>query len=556
MRGVLAGRGPVPTCAGAVIVFEPGIDMPTFSRRRFLAISAPWALAIAGLGALPARAALGKGRFGPPHPFNLDRLKGQAQALAAKPYVASPPPVPKLIESIDFDVVQKIKFRSDRELWPNGAGPFPVRLFPLDRFNALPVRIYGIEDGVARQLIYSPDDFDFGNTDLAARLPADVGYSGFRVMNGPEAATDWLAFQGASYFRSAGAENQYGASARGVAVNTALSTTEEFPRFVAFWLAEPDRSGRITIYALLDGPSLTGAYRFDATKETGAIIDVSADSVLPHRTLPAWASRPDQHVLVRREQPAPATDWRPEIHDSDGLALWTGTGERIWRPLINPHVVQTNSFADVNPRGFGLMQRDRAFDDYQDDGAFYNRRPASGSSRKAIGARARCNSSRSPPTTRSTTTSSPTGTRRARSRQAEPCRSPTGCTGATTIRFRRQASAGGRHAHRARRHSRRSDARDREKWKFVVDFEGGVLTDMAARFDVTPVVVVSRGGSTTPMSSRWSAPNGGGRFRCTHRGPGPCEFAPVPPAWDQDPHRNLALPVLPAPLTAGLLSHS
>ncbi len=469
--------------------------MPTFSRRRFLAISAPWALAIAGLGALPARAALGKGRFGPPHPFNLDRLKGQAQALAAKPYVASPPPVPKLIESIDFDVVQKIKFRSDRELWPNGAGPFPVRLFPLDRFNALPVRIYGIEDGVARQLIYSPDDFDFGNTDLAARLPADVGYSGFRVMNGPEAATDWLAFQGASYFRSAGAENQYGASARGVAVNTALSTTEEFPRFVAFWLAEPDRSGNaITIYALLDGPSLTGAYRFDATKETGAIIDVSADLYFRSDIARLGIAPLTSMYWYGENNRRLATDWRPEIHDSDGLALWTGMGERIWRPLVNPPVVQTNSFADVNPRGFGLMQRDRAFDDYQDDGAFYNRRPSIWIEPKGDwGAGA-----------------------------VQLVEIPTDDEIHDNIvaywHAAREIKAGGTMPLAYRLHWSNdnpfppasigrvvatrighggipgaSTHDDREKWKFVVDFEGGVLTDMAARFDVTPVVVVSRG---------------------------------------------------------------
>jgi glucans biosynthesis protein len=71
-----------------------------------------------------------------------------------------------------------------------------------------------------------------------------------------------------------------------------------------------------------------------------------------------------------------ANDWRPEIHDSDGLAIWTGSGEWIWRPLVNPAALRFNSHGDENPRGFGLLQRDRDFNNYQDDGAFYDLRPS------------------------------------------------------------------------------------------------------------------------------------------------------------------------------------
>ena len=101
------------------------------------------------------------------------------------------------------------------------------------------MRINVVTDGIARPVAYSPDFFDFGGTGLEQKLPPGLGFSGFRVMNGRNDPTDWLAFQGASYFRSAGQQNQYGASARGIAVNTALSTKEEFPRFAEFWLAEP-----------------------------------------------------------------------------------------------------------------------------------------------------------------------------------------------------------------------------------------------------------------------------------------------------------------------------
>jgi glucans biosynthesis protein len=152
---------------------------------------------------------------------------------------------------------------------------------------------------------------------------------------------------------------------------------EEFPRFVEFWLEEAkEDSASITIYALLDGPSITGAYRFDGVKERAPIIDITADlfartdidrvGVAPLTSM-FWYGENDRRL---------ATDWRPEIHDSDGLAIWTGVGEHIWRPLTNSAQVRTNSFVDASPKGFGLMQRDRKFDQYQDDGAFYHRRPS------------------------------------------------------------------------------------------------------------------------------------------------------------------------------------
>jgi glucans biosynthesis protein len=328
-------------------------------------------------GAGPARSAEPPPpRFGEPEPFTFDMLKARAKALAAKPY-GVPPPAPKVVDKVDFDAVQAIKFRADRALWPAGPGPCPVRLFHVDRFNPLGVRINELADGQARELIYSPDCFDYKNETLASTLPPDLGFSGFRVMDGRGKETDWLAFQGASYFRTSGEDNQYGASARGIAINTAMPQPEEFPRFVEFWLEEPKAdAASVTIYALLDGPSISGAYRFEAVKGRGAIIDISADLYaradiervgFAPLTSMFWYGENDRRI---------ATDWRPEIHDSDGLAMWTGSGEHIWRPLINSANVRTNSFSDAAPKGFGLMQRDRDFAEYQDDGAFYNKRPS------------------------------------------------------------------------------------------------------------------------------------------------------------------------------------
>src|SRR5205809_4117572 len=315
-------------------------------------------------------------RLGPPRDFSFTLLVARAKKNASQPYKAPESQAAEIIKSIDFDASQKIKFRADHALWP--AGPQPVSFFHLSRYSNEPVILHAVADGKAREILYGPDYFDYGGSGLDPAALAKLGFSGFRVMDGQNKLTDWLAFQGASYFRSSGQDAQYGASARGIAINTAAATAEEFPRFSEFWL---DSNGPvISIYALLDGPSITGAYKFDAMKNAsdnkGSVVmnvhcqlffraDISRLGIAPLTSM-YWYGENE-----RRK----AADWRPEIHDNDGLALWTGKGERIWRPLVNPPQVMTNNFADNNPKGFGLIQRDRDFANYQDDGAFYNKRP-------------------------------------------------------------------------------------------------------------------------------------------------------------------------------------
>jgi glucans biosynthesis protein len=67
---------------------------------------------------------------------------------------------------------------------------------------------------------------------------------------------------------------------------------------------------------------------------------------------------------------------RDAVYDSDGLRIVNGSGERIWRPLRNPPAPETSSFLDENPRAFGLIQRARAFEDFEDAEAHYERRPS------------------------------------------------------------------------------------------------------------------------------------------------------------------------------------
>ncbi len=333
---------------------------------------------VAALGGLRLSAAQSQTLdLGPAWPFDFAWLQAEAERLAKRPYEAPVIRYPDVLETVDYDAYQQIQFRPERALWAEGGAPFPVQFFHLGRYFKAPVRIYVVGGGEARELRYAADFFTFGKTGLDKKLPGDLGFAGFRVMDGPGVKTDWLAYQGAAYFRTSGALNQYGLSARGLAIDTAMPRPEEFPRFTQFWLEQTQpESSHILIYALMDSPSVTGAYRFDWAKHEGVVVGIRAElycrkaiermGVAPLTSM-FWFSETNRHQ---------ATDWRPEIHDSDGLALWTGSGERLWRPLNNPPGVRTSSFFDRNPRGFGLLQRDRAFHNYEDDGVFYDRRPS------------------------------------------------------------------------------------------------------------------------------------------------------------------------------------
>lgn len=315
------------------------------------------------LGFVPqAAAAMARAAPGKTEPFSWAALQQRAATLATKPYSA--PAKVAAAAAIDYDKVGSIRFRADKTL----AGG--IRLFPLGRYAPMPVAINVVEGGLAHRVEFSRGLFEAEEGHAAA-----LGIAGFRAM-APGGTSDWIAFQGASYFRTAGAQDQYGLSARGLAINTGLPGREEFPDFTEFWI-ERTGADAYTIYALMDGVSVTGAYRFQSRHVAGTGVEQQVSSVLNiRRDIERLGVAPATSMFWYGEgNRAAAVDWRPEIHDSDGLALLTGAGERIWRPLNNPPHDTLDSFADQAPKGFGLIQRDRNFDHYQDDGAFYDRRP-------------------------------------------------------------------------------------------------------------------------------------------------------------------------------------
>lgn len=159
----------------------------------------------------------------------------------------------------------------------------------------------------------------------------------------------------------------FGLSARGLAIDTGLPSGEEFPSFTEFWLERPAPQAReVTVYALLDSPSVAGAYSFLVQPGDRTVVNVRARLFLRKPVKELGIAPLTSMFFFGEERPRPAEDWRPEVHDSDGLAVQSRAGEWLWRPLGNPEKLRVSYFEFDNPRGFGLLQRDRKFQNYED----------------------------------------------------------------------------------------------------------------------------------------------------------------------------------------------
>jgi glucans biosynthesis protein len=352
------------------------------SVRRRMLLAAATALVASAPAPLRATVAAESGlRFGAAAPFSWDALVARAEAMAKEPYRAPYRPAPDIVERIDYDAHGKIKFRAADAPFADGPGPYPVTFFHLGRYFGKAVRMHLVEQGAAREILYSPTYFDMPPDSPARDLPADSGFAGFRLQEfrtrDDWPTQDWVAFLGASYFRAIGALGQYGLSARGLAVDVAVpSVPEEFPDFTNVYIAEsPDPADPVQVWALLDSPRVAGAFAFRLSRTAGVVMEVEAALFLRGDIARLGLAPLTSMFWYGEYGRGRLLDWRPEIHDSDGLALWTGAGERIWRPLNNPPSITVSSFVDDSPRGFGLLQRDRNFDHFL-DGVRYDRRPS------------------------------------------------------------------------------------------------------------------------------------------------------------------------------------
>ena len=312
--------------------------------------------------------------------FDFQSVIDKAETLAGSAWQA-PPQIPRFLQELSYHDYQSIRFKPESSLWRDEQLPFNLMLIPPGLFYHHAVTINVIQDGEAQPLAFDKTRFTYPNSEVEKLMPPDLGFAGFKLtfpFAAPDAQNQFLVFAGASYYRAVGRDNNFGLSGRGIAVNTGLPSGEEFPSFVEFWLEKPAaESDSMTFYGLLDGRSLAGAYKFTVTP--GDETAMKVESVLfPRQGIALTGIAPLTSMFYYGENTLrPHGEWRPEVHDSDGLLVHDGaTDEWLWRPLNNPTTLTMDYYATQNLRGFGLLQRDAEFRSYMDPEAAYSTRPS------------------------------------------------------------------------------------------------------------------------------------------------------------------------------------
>ncbi len=343
------------------------------NRRRFLQAAAglPLVSSTASGQAWPARA----------ESFAFDRsiVRQSARDAASKPFKAPDSKLPDSLKNLDYDHYRAIRFFPEHALWRGEKLPFEVQFFHRGFYYAPRVDIYEVANGQATRIAYRSDYFSFGSTPPPSP-EVDLGFAGFRIhapINTPDYYDEVCVFLGASYFRAVAKGEIYGLSARGLAINTGEAKGEEFPLFKTFWIEKPTaKANSIVVHALLDSESAAAAYRFTIRPGATTVFDVEM-AIYPRVDLdrPGLAPMTSMFFFGPNDR-IDVDDFRPSVHDSDGLAIFNGRGEELWRPLSNPRDLQISAFSDLNPRGFGLMQREKDFREYQDIESSFEKRPS------------------------------------------------------------------------------------------------------------------------------------------------------------------------------------
>ncbi|KQN56988.1 MULTISPECIES: glucan biosynthesis protein G [unclassified Erwinia] len=312
--------------------------------------------------------------------FNIDDVAKQAKELAGKGFEAPKSNLPSQLRDMKYADYQQIQFNHDKAYWNKLKTPFKLEFYHQGMYFDTPVQLNEVTANSVRPIKYSADYFNFGNVPHDPDTLKNLGFAGFKVLyplNSKDKKDEITSFLGASYFRVIGNGQVYGLSARGLAIDTALPSGEEFPRFKSFWIERPKPQDKhLVIYALLDSPRATGAYRFLITPGKDSTVDVQSKVFLRDKVGKLGVAPLTSMFLFGANQPSPVTNYRKELHDSNGLSIHAGNGEWIWRPLNNPRHLAVSTFTVENPRGFGLLQRGRNFEQFEDLDDRYDLRPS------------------------------------------------------------------------------------------------------------------------------------------------------------------------------------
>lgn len=312
--------------------------------------------------------------------FSIDDVAKQAQDLAAKGFEAPKSNLPSQFREMKFADYQQIQFNHDKAYWSKLKTPFKLEFYHQGMYFDTPVKINEVTSTSVKQIKYSPDYFNFGSVKHDPESVKNLGFAGFKVLypiNSADKNDEIMSLLGASYFRVVGKGQVYGLSARGLAIDTALPSGEEFPRFREFWVERPKQGDKhLVIYALLDSPRATGAYRFTVIPGRDTTVDVESKVFLRDKVGKLGLAPLTSMYLFGPNQPSPTLNYRPALHDSNGLSIHAGNGEWIWRPLNNPKHLSVSTYTVENPKGFGLLQRGRNFKDYEDLDDRYDLRPS------------------------------------------------------------------------------------------------------------------------------------------------------------------------------------
>lgn len=336
-----------------------------------------------------------------PIPYN-DHLAPQLAEQILKqvrlPYAGTDRQLPESLQQLDYDGYRRIVYQRSEAIDLHCVPDTYLELFHRGYLFKDRVKVnLKFADEPVQRLLYDPKLFRF-HEPAPVGLTDGLDFAGLRLiypLHGqikPQKPEDQLAylqslneivsFIGASYFRAVDKGGAYGSSARGLAVNTGFfDRAEEFPVFTQFWVIVPSPADRnpLTLWALMQSPCINGFYQFKILPDSNnTTVEVSA-RLFPHKPIEKLGIAPLTSMFLYGESGANDdvhVNHRPEVHDADGLLVYSRTGEWLWHPLTNPQAHRVTRFSADEVQGYGLMQRDKNVKHYNDHETNQHLRPS------------------------------------------------------------------------------------------------------------------------------------------------------------------------------------